>query len=132
MPAASHLDLILYSRDQLVAEYRAMPTKSAAAEVCGFAPLVQLFTCGTVHAKAQALPAACLQLGHSFLAACQGAPPSKLSYLRPRRPTTPSPWQDPERLLPDVPWGIISVKAQNEDYETPVGAAAVQFQVLKL
>lgn len=59
VPAASHLDLILYSRDQLVAEYRAMPTKSAAAE-------------------------------------------------------------DPERLLPDVPWGIISVKAQNEDYETPM------------
>lgn len=29
--------------------------------------------------------------------------------------------QDPEQLLPNMPWGIISVKAQNEDYETPVG-----------
>lgn len=58
VPEAAHLDLILYSREQLVEEYRAMPSKGQD--------------------------------------------------------------QDPEQLLPNVPWGIISVKAQNEDYETPM------------
>ncbi|KIY99232.1 flagellar associated protein [Monoraphidium neglectum] len=58
VPVAAHLDLILYSREQLVEEYRAMPSKSGG--------------------------------------------------------------QDPDLLLPKVPWGIISVKAQNEDYETPM------------
>jgi hypothetical protein len=28
VPVAAHLDLILYSREQLVEEYRAMPSKS--------------------------------------------------------------------------------------------------------
>lgn len=27
---------------------------------------------------------------------------------------------DPEQTLPNVPWGIISIKAQDEDYETPM------------
>lgn len=27
---------------------------------------------------------------------------------------------DPEQLLPNVPWGIISVKAQDEPVETPM------------
>eukprot|EP00775_Hariotina_reticulata_P008290 gene8290-8477_t len=61
VPEAKHLDIILYSREQLLQEYKAMPTKAAAAG-----------------------PA------------------------------------DPESLLPKVPWGIISIKAQNEPYETPM------------
>lgn len=59
VPEASHLDIILYSREQLVEEYRAMPTKTTEQ-------------------------------------------------------------RDPEQFLPDAPWGIISVKAQDEPYETPM------------
>jgi hypothetical protein len=55
VPEAKHLDIILYSREQLLQEYKALPTKAAAAAVG---------------------PA------------------------------------DDESLLPNVPWGIISVKAQ--------------------
>lgn len=51
VPAATHLDIILYSREQLVKEYAAMPTKAA-----------------------------------------EGA--------------------DPEALLPQAPWGIISIKVR--------------------
>ena len=54
-PAAKHLDIILYSREQLVKEYGDMPTKAG-----GDGP------------------------------------------------------------LPDAPWGIISIKAQDEGFETPM------------
>lgn len=57
VPVAKHLDIILYSREQLIKEYEAMPSKAPG-----------------------------------------GAPPA----------------------LPDAPWGIISVKAQDEPYETPM------------
>uniref|UniRef100_A0A383V540 Flagellar associated protein n=1 Tax=Tetradesmus obliquus TaxID=3088 RepID=A0A383V540_TETOB len=60
VPQAQHLDIILYSRQQLLQEYAAMPSKTGG----------------------------------------QAA--------------------DPEQLLPDVPWGIISIKAQDEPYETPM------------
>ena len=30
----------------------------------------------------------------------------------------------PGGQLPDVPWGIISIKAQDEDYETPMQVRA--------
>lgn len=53
-PKAAHLDIILYSRDQLKKEYDALPSSDKTAD------------------------------------------------------------------LPDVPWGIISIKAQNEDFETPM------------
>lgn len=54
MPEAKYLDIILYSREQLVKEHRAMPSKGDAD------------------------------------------------------------------TLPQAPWGIISVKAQDEDHETPM------------
>ncbi|EFJ41394.1 Uncharacterized flagellar associated [Volvox carteri f. nagariensis] len=54
VPVANFLDIILYSREQLVKEYAAMPTKGPGDE------------------------------------------------------------------LPDAPWGIISIKAQDEPYETPM------------
>lgn len=53
-PIASHLDIILYSREQLVKEYASLEGTTSQVD------------------------------------------------------------------LPDVPWGIISVKAQNEDHETPM------------
>lgn len=55
VPQASHLDIILYSREQLLKEYAAMPSAKGSADD-----------------------------------------------------------------LPDVPWGIISIKAQDVDYETPM------------
>lgn len=55
VPEAKHLDIILYSREQLVKEYQDMPV-------------------------------------------AKGSPDD----------------------LPNVPWGIISIKAQDEDYETPM------------
>ncbi|GLC42260.1 hypothetical protein PLESTB_000648900 [Pleodorina starrii] len=55
VPEAKFLDIILYSREQLIKEYEAMPTKAGAGEG-----------------------------------------------------------------LPDAPWGIISVKAQDEPFETPM------------
>ncbi|KAL6776568.1 FAP25 [Auxenochlorella protothecoides x Auxenochlorella symbiontica] len=54
---AKHLDIILYSREQLVKEHAALPHVSAG---------------------------------------------------------------DAEKALPDAPWGIISIKAQDEDHETPM------------
>lgn len=54
VPEAKFLDIILYSREQLLKEYEAMPSKGTGTE------------------------------------------------------------------LPDAPWGIISVKAQDEDHETPM------------
>ena len=57
MPVAAWLDVILYSREQLVKEYDAMPEKNGGG-------------------------------GSSS--------------------------------LPDAPWGIISIKAQNEPFETPM------------
>jgi hypothetical protein len=51
VPEAQHLDIILYSREQLLQEYAAMPSKTGGAA-------------------------------------------------------------DPEALLPDVPWGIISIKVR--------------------
>lgn len=54
LPEAAMLDVILYSRKQIVKEYEAMPAKGSPADV------------------------------------------------------------------PDAPWGIISIKAQDEDYETPM------------
>lgn len=38
MPDAQFLDIILYSREQLIQEYKAMPTKTAAACGSGTAP----------------------------------------------------------------------------------------------
>ena len=35
-------------------------------------------------------------------------------------PTKSEAGASPEELLPPAPWGIISVKAQDEDYETPM------------
>jgi hypothetical protein len=52
VPEAKHLDIILYSREQLLQEYAAMPSKTGGDAV------------------------------------------------------------DPEQLLPDVPWGIISIKVR--------------------
>ncbi|KAF6261580.1 hypothetical protein COO60DRAFT_1501168 [Scenedesmus sp. NREL 46B-D3] len=60
VPEAQHLDIILYSREQLLQEYADMPSKAGGG----------------------------------------GA--------------------EPEQLLPNVPWGIISIKAQDEPYETPM------------
>ncbi|XRA98697.1 flagellar associated protein [Pycnococcus provasolii] len=57
VPVAEYLDIILYSREQLVKEYEAIPGKNEGAGANG---------------------------------------------------------------LPDAPWGIISIKAQNESYETPM------------
>lgn len=53
MPEARYVDIILYSRDQLLLEYAALPAED-------------------------------------------------------------------KRPLPDAPWGIISIKAQDEDFETPM------------
>ncbi|KAL4430946.1 hypothetical protein ABPG75_006202 [Micractinium tetrahymenae] len=62
---AKWLDIILYSREQLVKEYAAMPTKEGAGQE-----------------------------------------------------------------LPDAPWGIISIKAQDEDYETPMAPITVMRNAL--
>jgi hypothetical protein len=69
---------------------------------------------------------------------CAPPPPSlhiqahRCHTLKPHTPTQPSPThnprptpppkktQDPESFLPAVPWGIISVKAQDEGFETPM------------
>lgn len=63
VPEAKFLDVILYSREQLVKEYEAMPGK--------------------------------------------GSP----------------------KALPAAPWGIISIKAQDEDYETPMQVCSFQHAV---
>ena len=101
VPEAEHLDVILYSREQLVDEYKAMPAKAGGGEV-GTVPHFSRRWQGAKAPRVRALA---------------GAP------LRTRTPPTASPFepfQDPEQLLPNVPWGIISVKAQDEPFETPV------------
>ncbi len=61
LPRAAHLDIILYSREQLLAERAALPRGDSS--------------------------------------------------------TSPGP---AESSLPDAPWGIVSVKAQDEGHETPM------------
>jgi hypothetical protein len=73
VPEAKFLDVILYSRQQLVKEYEAMPSKAAAAGGGGGGGG------SSEHQQAAA-----------------------------------------EAVLPDVPWGIISIKAQDEPHETPM------------
>ncbi|GFR41582.1 hypothetical protein Agub_g2303, partial [Astrephomene gubernaculifera] len=68
VPEAKFLDIILYSREQLLAEYAAMPAKDKS--------------------------------GAAAAAAGEG--------------------QEADAVLPDAPWGIISVKAQDEPFETPM------------
>lgn len=67
VPEAKFLDVILYSREQLVKEYEAMPSKAGGGGGGG----------GGDGAQAEA-------------------------------------------VLPHVPWGIISIKAQDEPHETPM------------
>lgn len=66
---AKHLDIILYSREQLVKEHAALPHVSAG---------------------------------------------------------------DAEKALPDAPWGIISIKAQDEDHETPMQVGARRWSIPRL
>lgn len=85
MPEAKFLDCILYSREQLVKEYQAMPEKGNPED------LPQVLSPPYCNHRPPNLPL-------SILFCCYIV---SLCVLQ-------------------APWGIISIKAQDEDFETPM------------
>ena len=111
---AKWLDVILYSREQLAMECAAMPSKQGAGE-----QVVQRLRDAGVRPSGWLSVSCCLPVPARLLA-CR---PSVLCLFAAPAPAAPAPALPLSACpvqLPDAPWGIISIKAQDEDHETPM------------